>query len=83
MEYLTAPPDTETLARLVRLLGLRPKEIVRTKEAEFKELGLDMEQDDVVLGAIAAHPRILERPIVVKGESAVMARPPENVLKLM
>lgn len=77
--YLDSPPDAATLKRLAKKLGIRPRELVRTKEKIFSELTLDLDDDAAVLAALAAHPILLERPIVVAGSRAVLGRPPENV----
>ncbi|QNM96857.1 arsenate reductase (glutaredoxin) [Chitinimonas koreensis] len=83
--YLDAPPDAATLETLLAQLGFDdPRQLMRTKEAEYAELGLDDPQlgRAALLAAMAAHPRLIERPIVVKDGRAVLGRPPENVLGL-
>lgn len=84
VDYLKDRPDAETLHGLVQKLGVKPREIVRTKEETFKSLARDLDLDDgeAVLVAIATHPVLLERPIVVHGNKAVIGRPPENVKAL-
>jgi arsenate reductase (glutaredoxin) len=84
VRYLDEPP-TET-DRLMGLLGIDdPRLMMRTGEPVYAELGLaDHEADaDALLGAIAAHPILLERPIFVVGDRAVIARPPERLLELL
>lgn len=83
IEYLEAPPSQKTLRDLVGMLGVSPKDIVRKKEA--KEAGLDVASlsDAAVINAMAEHPKVIERPIVVSGKKAVMGRPPENVLTIL
>ncbi|MCO4753798.1 MAG: arsenate reductase (glutaredoxin) [Bacteriovoracaceae bacterium] len=83
IEYLKDGIDGQFLKSTVTALGKRPKDIIRTKEEEFKALELDLENDQDVIDAIVAHPKILERPIVIKGKKAVVGRPPENVLDLL
>lgn len=86
VEYLRDPPDGATLARLAALLGLRPIEFARRNEAAFREAGLDREgvDDDAVLAAMAVHPSLIERPIVVVDDAkAVIGRPPERVLEIL
>ena len=80
--YLDSPPDAATLRDLLTKLDLPASALVRKKE--HRELGLDpTDDDDELVGRMAAHPRIIERPIVVRGDRAVLGRPPENVLKLL
>lgn len=83
--YLDAPPDGPALAELLRKLGVGPRQVLRTGEPEYAELGLaDPALDDAaLLQAIASHPRLLERPIAVRGARAVIGRPPERVLELL
>lgn len=82
--YLQTPPDVGTLRSLLDKLGKSPAELVRTGEAEFKALGLARDSDSgALLEAMASHPKLIERPIVVRGERAVLGRPPENVLELL
>ena len=79
-EYLRDPLSVDELRRIVRLLGVRPIEIVRRGEAQFAELGLgDATPDEEVLRAMAEHPILIERPIVVRGGRAVIGRPAESV----
>lgn len=83
--YLETPPDAATLKTLVRKLGLaRAHDLLRTKEAEYKQAGLDKDStDDAVIAAMVKYPKLIERPIAVKGKQAVLGRPPENVLPLI
>lgn len=82
IDYLNGELSKELLEDVVKKLNVLPKEILRTKEDEFKALNIDIFNSDEVLDAIMKHPKILERPIVVKGDKAVIGRPPENVLTL-
>lgn len=80
--YLTDPPDRATLAKLLDQLSLSAEQIVRQKE--FKALGEDTPTGrEGWLDLLAAHPAIIERPIVVVDGQAVLGRPPENVLELL
>ena len=83
--YLQDPPDAKTLKRLLQLLGMEPRELMRTKEAPYTALGLKDEHlgENALIDAMVANPVLIERPIVVKGSSAVLGRPPENVLDLV
>jgi len=85
IHYLKTPPDEATLRTLAARLGMRPKEFIRKGEAEFKSLGLKekLEDDKALYTAMTQHPKLIERPIVVSGEKAILGRPPENVKKLL
>jgi arsenate reductase len=83
VEYLTAPPTRDELKALLRKMGMSVRELVRTKEAVYSELGLERASDEALLAAMLAHPILINRPIVVAGERAVLARPPERVDELL
>lgn len=84
VEYLKTPPSREELAELVRMLGVRPGDLLRKGEAVFKERYAGRElSDEECLDAMVAHPVLIERPIVVRGSRAVVGRPPEKVLELL
>lgn len=81
--YLDQPPTRAELERLLGLVGVEdPRQIMRTGEKVYRELGLDEADRDGLLDAIVEHPILLERPIVVRGDTAVVARPPERVGEL-
>ena len=82
--YLEDPPTVDELRELLSMLGLRPDELVRKGESIWKEEFKDKELgDEEILLAMAEYPKLIERPIVVKGNKAVLGRPPENVLELL
>ncbi len=85
IEYLNTPPSQKDLKEILKKLGLKAEEIVRKKEALFKELGLQNQNlsENEWLKTLAEHPKLLERPIVVKGAQAALGRPPENVLEIL
>ena len=85
VRYLETPPDAATLAGLLRLLGLQPRELMRKREAQYKEQDLadGSLSNDALIQAMADHPILIERPIVVAGGKAAIGRPPENVLKIL
>jgi arsenate reductase len=84
VEYLKTPLDVPALKALSRRLGLPVQSLLRTKEEAYREAGLDGDSaGDDILAAIASHPVLLERPIVVVGDKAAIGRPPENVLTLL
>ncbi|MDR2451687.1 MAG: arsenate reductase (glutaredoxin) [Candidatus Accumulibacter sp.] len=84
VEYLKTPPDREELRQLLKKLGMRPSELVRRGEAVFKEnyAGKTLDEEQW-LDALVAHPILIERPVVVRGNRAVVGRPPEKVLELL
>lgn len=81
VNYFIEPLSEEQLVRLLQKAGLRPRDVVRMKEPGARELPLD--DDRAVLRALVEHPELLQRPIVERGDRAVLARPPENVLALL
>ena len=84
IDYLTMPPSRDELRVLLAKLGMRASEIVRRGEAVFKEnyQGRELSEEQW-LDALIAQPILIERPIVVRGERAVIGRPPEKVLELL
>lgn len=85
VEYLKTPPDAETLSHLLDLLGLQPRELMRSNEDEYKSLKLDDDtlSRDQLIAAMVAHPKLIQRPIVVHKERAALGRPPEGVLEIL
>lgn len=83
--YLDAPPSVAVLKELTAMLGCSVREIIRRGEDVYRELGLRDAglSEEALLAAVAAHPRLLERPIVVHGDKAVVGRPSENVLGIL
>ena len=83
--YLETPPDAAQLRDLLGQLGLPARALLRTGEPEYAELGLADPTlgEDAIVAAMAAHPRLIERPVFVHGGRAVIARPPERVLELL
>lgn len=83
--YLETPPDARTLKDLLKKLGLTPRELMRTKEPEYKSMGLDDTNlsDEQLIAAMVECPKLIERPIVVHGKKAALGRPPENVLEIL
>lgn len=84
VRYLERPPSVAELRWLMARLGVDdPRAMMRTGEPRYRELGLDDAGPAGRLAALAAHPELLERPIFVVGERAVVGRPPERVLELL
>jgi arsenate reductase len=83
--YLENPPSAAELRELLGLLGLAPRQLLRTGEQEFRDQGLanpDL-NDAQLVDAMAATPRLIERPIVVANGKAALGRPPESVLEIL
>lgn len=78
-EYLKTPPTRDALAALYERAGLTPREGLRKGEDVAKELGLGNASDDAILDAMAKHPVLIERPIVVTEKGVRLGRPPENI----
>ncbi len=84
IEYLKTPPSQEELGAIIELLGISPEKLLRKGEAIFKEQfkGKSL-SDQEWIEAMVEYPKLIERPIVVKGDQAIIGRPPENVEKLL
>ena len=82
--YLETRPDQSELGDLLKKLAMSAGQLVRRGEEAYKACGLSKgSSDDQILAAMAEHPKLIERPIVVRGDRAVLGRPPENVLELI
>ena len=84
-EYLKAPPDRQKLEEILDMLNLEPRQLMRTKEKEYKEQDLGNEEltRDQLIDAMIATPKLIERPIVIKNGKAAIGRPPESVLEIL
>ncbi len=85
VKYLETPPSAEELKDILDMLGISPRELMRKGEAEYKEQGLADENltDEELIMAMVKTPRLIERPIVVKGNKAALGRPPVAVLDIL
>jgi arsenate reductase len=84
VRYLDEAPSEAQLRDLLKMLGIGARDLMRTKEALYKELGLkDVADEDALIKAMAEHPKLIERPVVIKNGKAVIGRPPENVVDLV
>jgi arsenate reductase len=85
VEYLKDTPTVAELRGILKKLKLGPRDIMRTGETVYKELGLGdpVLSDGALLAAMVANPILIERPIVVKGARAALGRPPQAVLSLL
>ncbi|WP_406827941.1 arsenate reductase (glutaredoxin) [Microbulbifer sp. ARAS458-1] len=83
--YLETPPDAKALKDILGKLGIAPRDLLRKGEDAYKELNLKdaAHSDAALIDAMVSHPKLIERPIVIKGNKAVLGRPPENVLELI
>ncbi len=84
VHYLDQAPSRSELERVMGLLGIDdPRQMMREKEPVYAELGLADADRDSLLDAMAAHPILIQRPIVIRDDRAVIARPPERLLELL
>lgn len=85
IEYLKTPPNRGELVSLLSRMGKAPRQVLRRKEAPYRDLGLDdpSKSDDSLIDAILAHPILLERPIVVTPRGVRLCRPADEVLPLL
>ena len=83
VEYLTDTPTAGELKGILGLLGKSAKDILRTKEAKEEGIDAGALDEDALVAAMIAHPRVIERPIVVKDDKAAVGRPPESVLAIL
>lgn len=85
VEYLKHPLSEARIKQLLKMLNIEPRELLRKSEAEYRELRLDDPEISPasLIKAMAAHPQLIERPIVVSGGKAVLGRPPERVLEII
>jgi arsenate reductase len=83
--YLETPPSPAELRELLRMLGTGARGLLRTGEPEYAALGLDDPSldDEALIAAMAAHPKLIERPVFVHDGRAVIGRPPERVLEIL
>lgn len=85
VEYLKTPPDATRIRATLKRLALPARALLRTGEAAYADLGLADKglSDTALIEAMAAHPALIERPIAIRGDHAVIGRPPERVLELL
>lgn len=85
IDYLATPPSVEELTRIIDLLGLEPRQLIRTGEPAYAQNDLDDETltREQLIEAMVRHPILIQRPIVVAGNRARIGRPPEGVLEIL
>lgn len=83
--YLETPPTALQLERVLGLLALEPRELMRTKEAVYRQAGLDDPTLDrqALIAAMVANPILIQRPVAISGDRAALGRPPKRVLDLL
>jgi arsenate reductase len=83
--YLETDLDLSLIKDVLKKLSLKPRDILRTSEQDYKDNNLEEDNlsDDDLINLMIKHPKLIERPIVIKGHKAVLGRPPENVLELL
>ena len=83
VDYTKEPLSAATLKRLLHTARISPRDALRTNETAYKQMVAGKElDDDELISIMAAHPELIQRPIVVRGDKAVLARPAENLKKL-
>ncbi|WP_164147347.1 arsenate reductase (glutaredoxin) [Stenotrophomonas maltophilia] len=83
VDYLDSPPDVAVLRQVLAESGLDAQALVRSKEAQFAELGLEGADEATLLAAMAEHPRLINRPVVRTDKGTRLCRPPETVLEIL
>jgi arsenate reductase len=85
VRYLDTPPDAAQLQDLLRKLGIGARQLLRTGEDDYKTLNLadSSLSDEQLIAAMVAHPKLIERPILIAGDKAAIGRPPENILEIL
>ena len=82
--YLETPPSSSDIKALLKKLGISAAELARRGENDYKACGLSKDSSEAdIVAAMVKHPKLIERPIVVRGNNAVLGRPPENALALI
>ena len=85
IEYLKTPPTADELANILQKLDMEPRDLMRKNEAEYKTTGMNDASLDrqALINGMVATPKLIERPIVLANDKAVIGRPPENVLEIL
>ena len=84
VKYLETPPTKEEIVEVLKMLGISARELMRTKEEIYKELGLkDVTDEDSLIAAMVEHPKLIERPVVIKDGKAAIGRPIENIVEIL
>ncbi len=83
--YLENPPSADEIQEVLNMLGISARDLIRSSEDEYKAAGLADRSlsEEALINAMAAHPKLIQRPIVIKGGKAALGRPPEQVLEIL
>ena len=83
IEYIKDGISLDEIKNITLLLNIKPANIIRKSEQTYKELNLDLDNDREVINAIIKYPKILQRPIIINDNKAVIGRPPEKTLEIL
>ena len=84
IRYLDTPPSEAQIRDILSKLDMAPRELMRTKEEIYRELELkNITDDDALIAAMAEHPKLIERPVVIRGDKAIVARPMEKIAEIV
>jgi len=84
VKYLETSPTRDEIVALLKKLGISARELMRTKEDLYKELGLaKVNEEEKLIDALAEHPRLIERPVLIEGNRAIIGRPVEKVIEFL
>jgi len=85
INYFEEPLNKKTLTKLIKSLGIPPRDLLRKNESIYRELGLSKKElsDSDIIDLMVKHPDLLQRPIVIKGDEVVLARPAEEIEKII
>jgi len=84
VKYLDTPPSKDELKAVLKMLGISARELMRTKEDIYKELNLKEEtEEEKLIEAMVAHPKLIERPVVIKDGKAAIGRPLQNIVDIL
>ena len=83
IQYLKEGISLDEIKKITSLLNIKPKEIIRKSEQDYKNLNLDLDDDFKVMEAIVKYPKILQRPIILNNKKATIGRPPEKTLEIL
>ncbi len=84
VKYLEINPDETQIKSILKMLGISPRELMRTKEDIYKELNLkDIKSEEKLIEAMAQNPKLIERPIIIKNAEAIIGRPTEKIAEFL